>query len=125
MPLTGCARLKRFVRVGWSTGHRLVLLCDSVIQWQTEILAKKIGGPNSTCKRSHTMASRQKRKAAEVVEELPASQNVIAQFKSVDGESTGPPLNLPVNATPDQLEMLLNQLMNTVCTTTCHTAHNR
>lgn len=61
------------------------------------------------------MATRHKKKAADVVEEIPAGQNVIAQFKSVDGETTGPPLNLPVNATPDQLEMLLNQLMNTVC----------
>ena len=61
------------------------------------------------------MATRNKRKTADVVEEMPLGQNVIAQFKSMDGESTGPPLNLPVNATPDQLEMLLNQLMNTVC----------
>jgi hypothetical protein len=61
------------------------------------------------------MAARQKRKAAEAVEQIPEGQNVIAQFKSIDGETTGPPLNLPVNVTPDQLEMLLNQLMNTVC----------
>ncbi|CAM0142958.1 ribosome assembly [Umbelopsis sp. WA50703] len=59
------------------------------------------------------MAARQKRKAAEAVEQIPEGQNVIAQFKSIDGETTGPPLNLPVNVTPDQLEMLLNQLMNT------------
>lgn len=61
------------------------------------------------------MAARQRKKAAEAIEQIPEGQSVIAQFKSVDGESTGPPLNLPVNVTPDQLEMLLNQLMNTVC----------
>jgi len=29
---------------------------------------------------------------------------IIAQLKSVDGEITGPPLSLPVNITPEQLE---------------------
>ncbi|KAJ3117775.1 hypothetical protein HK098_006122, partial [Nowakowskiella sp. JEL0407] len=38
--------------------------------------------------------------------------HIIAQFQSVDGELSGPPLNLPVNATPEQLQILLNTLLN-------------
>ena len=34
---------------------------------------------------------------------------IIAQLKSVDGEITGPPLSLPVNITPEQLELLTDQ----------------
>ncbi|KAK9702736.1 ribosome assembly [Basidiobolus ranarum] len=38
--------------------------------------------------------------------------HVIAQFNSAEGESTGPPLNLPADVTPEQLSVLLNQLLN-------------
>ncbi|CAI2169776.1 17931_t:CDS:10 [Funneliformis geosporum] len=37
---------------------------------------------------------------------------VIAQLKSIDGEATGSPLSLPANVTPEQLELLINQLLN-------------
>ncbi|CAJ0876441.1 661_t:CDS:2, partial [Entrophospora sp. SA101] len=37
---------------------------------------------------------------------------LLAQLKSVDGEITGPPLSLPVDITPEQLELLVNQLLN-------------
>ncbi|KAI9146507.1 WD40-repeat-containing domain protein [Paraphysoderma sedebokerense] len=40
------------------------------------------------------------------------AKSIIAQFKSADGESTGPPLNLPINVTPEQLEHLLNKLLD-------------
>jgi len=44
-------------------------------------------------------------------------ESVLAQFKSVDGQvATGPPLTLPVNITPEQLEIVLNQLLNNVGT---------
>ena len=36
---------------------------------------------------------------------------VLAQFKSPEGENSGPPLNLPSNVTPDQLQLLLNTLL--------------
>ncbi|CAG8530576.1 1805_t:CDS:10 [Acaulospora morrowiae] len=37
---------------------------------------------------------------------------VIAQLTTINGESTGPPLSLPVNVTPEQLGLLINQLLN-------------
>lgn len=40
-----------------------------------------------------------------------ATQHVVAQFKSADGEPSGPPLNLPADANPEILEVLLNQLL--------------
>ena len=36
---------------------------------------------------------------------------LLAQFKSAEGESSGPPLNLPADITPDQLQLLLNTLL--------------
>ncbi|CAG8491779.1 7743_t:CDS:2 [Ambispora leptoticha] len=38
--------------------------------------------------------------------------NVIAQLKSVDGETSGPSLSLPANVTPEQLLLLINELLN-------------
>ncbi|KAI9027966.1 quinon protein alcohol dehydrogenase-like superfamily [Hyaloraphidium curvatum] len=38
-------------------------------------------------------------------------KQVVAQFKSPDGEVSGPPLNLPADANPEILEVLLNQLL--------------
>ncbi|CDH50367.1 notchless protein homolog [Lichtheimia corymbifera JMRC:FSU:9682] len=53
-----------------------------------------------------------KKNAIPAVEPMPEGTMIVAQFKSADGESTGPPLNLPGDATPEQLELLLNQLLN-------------
>jgi ribosome assembly protein 4 len=39
------------------------------------------------------------------------SEHVIAQFVSSEGEATGPQLDLPVDTTPEQLDMLLNDLL--------------
>ncbi|CAG8636567.1 795_t:CDS:10, partial [Paraglomus occultum] len=38
--------------------------------------------------------------------------NIIAQLKSIDDEPCGPPLSLPANVTPEQLQLLVNQLLN-------------
>lgn len=43
-----------------------------------------------------------------------AEPTIIANFKSADGISAGPSLNLPVNVTPEQLEMILNQILSNV-----------
>eukprot|EP00842_Homolaphlyctis_polyrhiza_P003102 jgi/Hompol1/3793/HPOL_003392-RA len=43
--------------------------------------------------------------------EPPAGVKVVAQFQNPDGEPSGPPLNLPVDVTPEQLELLLNNLL--------------
>lgn len=48
---------------------------------------------------------------SEVVEDL---GSIIAQFITAEGEVTGSPLSLPANATPEQLELLINQLLNNV-----------
>jgi ribosome assembly protein 4 len=43
-----------------------------------------------------------------------ASQTIIAQFESENGEKTGPQLNIPKNISANQLETLLNQLLSNV-----------
>ncbi|KAI9273725.1 quinon protein alcohol dehydrogenase-like superfamily [Sporodiniella umbellata] len=55
---------------------------------------------------------RQKKLDAIAAAAMPPGQKVIAQFKTADGDSTGPPLNLPGDATVEQLELLLNQLLS-------------
>ncbi|KAI8972071.1 WD40-repeat-containing domain protein [Pilobolus umbonatus] len=55
---------------------------------------------------------RQKKLDAIAAAAMPVGQTIIAQFKNAEGETTGPPLNLPANATPEQLELLINQLLN-------------
>lgn len=57
---------------------------------------------------------RQKKLDAIAAAAMPVGQKVVAQFKTAEGESTGPPLQLPGDATPEQLELLLNQLLNQV-----------
>ncbi|RHZ47531.1 hypothetical protein Glove_578g34 [Diversispora epigaea] len=47
----------------------------------------------------------------EVVEEENLG-SIIAQLITTEGEVTGPPLSLPANVTPEQLELLINQLLN-------------
>ncbi|KAI8922298.1 WD40-repeat-containing domain protein [Powellomyces hirtus] len=41
----------------------------------------------------------------------PSGTTVVAQFKSPEGDVCGPPLNLPADATPEQLALLLNNLL--------------
>lgn len=65
------------------------------------------------------MASLRKKKAeaaaaAAALETMPEGTMIVAQFKSADGDVTGPPLNLPGDVSPEQLELLLNQLLNQV-----------
>lgn len=56
-----------------------------------------------------------KKLAAAAVDLMPEGTKIVAQLKSPDGDSTGPPLSLPGDATPEQLQLLLNQLLNQVC----------
>ncbi|KAG9299423.1 hypothetical protein G9A89_009375 [Geosiphon pyriformis] len=49
---------------------------------------------------------------SKVDKEEESQGNVIAQLKSVEGESSGPPLSLPANVTPQQLQLLINQLLD-------------
>ncbi|KAI8061010.1 WD40-repeat-containing domain protein [Gongronella butleri] len=44
-------------------------------------------------------------------ETMPEGQKIVAQFKTEEGESTGPPLHLPADVNPEQLQLLLNQLL--------------
>lgn len=46
--------------------------------------------------------------------EPPKDVKVIAQFQNQDGETCGPPLNLPVDINPEQLALLLNKLLENV-----------
>ena len=43
-----------------------------------------------------------------------SAQTVVAVIKSTEGASIGPALNLPVEITPAQLELLVNQLLQNV-----------
>lgn len=40
-----------------------------------------------------------------------SGKHIVCQFKSPDGDSSGPPLNLPADTNPEILEVLLNQLL--------------
>jgi len=40
--------------------------------------------------------------------------NVVAQFKSPEGDSCGPPLNLPANIGTSELSILINNLLKNV-----------
>lgn len=42
------------------------------------------------------------------------SASLVAQFLSVDGEIKGPQIYLPIDTTPDQLQVLLNNLLENV-----------
>ncbi|ORZ03817.1 quinon protein alcohol dehydrogenase-like superfamily [Syncephalastrum racemosum] len=53
-----------------------------------------------------------KKLAAAAVDVMPEGTKIVAQLRSPDGDSTGPPLSLPGDATPEQLQLLLNQLLN-------------
>ncbi len=43
-----------------------------------------------------------------------SEKNIIAQFRSSEGEVTGNQLDLPLNTTAGQLEILINHLLNNV-----------
>ena len=43
--------------------------------------------------------------------EPPANAKVVAQFQTADGEAVGPSLNLPIDATPEQLQLVLNRIL--------------
>ncbi|KAI8909106.1 quinon protein alcohol dehydrogenase-like superfamily [Gorgonomyces haynaldii] len=43
--------------------------------------------------------------------EAPEGVKIVAQFKTAEGELTGPPLSLPINCNPEQLTLLLNHLL--------------
>lgn len=66
------------------------------------------------CKVMATTQSLRRKKVVPPDPVMPEGTKLVAQFKTVDGETTGPPLNLPGDVTPDQLELLLNQLLNQV-----------
>jgi ribosome assembly protein 4 len=51
-------------------------------------------------------------KPIEQVPNAPTGMTVVAQFTNPEGISSGPPLNLPVDSTPEQLMLLLNNLLN-------------
>ena len=42
------------------------------------------------------------------------SQSLVAQFLTIDGEEKGPQVYPPVDTTPDQLQVLLNNLLENV-----------
>ena len=42
-------------------------------------------------------------------------EKVVAQFVDADGEETGPQVLLPLDVTPHQLEVLINEMVNNVC----------
>ncbi len=42
------------------------------------------------------------------------AENLIAQFFTTDGIATGPQLDIPVDTTTEQLQMLINDLLNNV-----------
>jgi ribosome assembly protein 4 len=50
-------------------------------------------------------------KPVEETPNAPTGMTVVAQFKSPEGVPQGPPLNLPVDSTPEQLMLLLNNLL--------------
>lgn len=57
------------------------------------------------------MAERPAVKKQKVEAAAPAAANVIIQFRSPEGEATGPELDVPHDVTPQQLEALLNGLL--------------
>ena len=49
---------------------------------------------------------------AENIDDSP--RTILAVLKSPDGQDVGPSLQLPVDVSPEQLEMVLNQLLENV-----------
>jgi len=46
--------------------------------------------------------------------QLQQQQMIVAQFQDHEGKLVGPPLNLPVSTTPEQLDQLINQILENV-----------
>lgn len=44
----------------------------------------------------------------------PTGTTVVAQFKSPEGDTVGPPLNIPADIDVEQLQILLNSLLQNV-----------
>jgi len=42
-------------------------------------------------------------------------RTVLVQLRTQEGETTGPALDVPVDITPQQLELLINELLKNVC----------
>jgi ribosome assembly protein 4 len=53
-------------------------------------------------------------KKEETAPQAPTGTTVVAQFKSPEGNISGPSVNLPADVTPEQLQLLLNNLLNNV-----------
>lgn len=68
------------------------------------------GPPRKKIKKHNTLLTEENNK--EQQEEILGT--VIAQLKSIEGEIIGAPLSLPANVTPEQLELLVNQLLSNV-----------
>ncbi|RGB25566.1 putative Notchless [Rhizophagus diaphanus] len=66
------------------------------------------GPPRKKIKKHNTLLTEENNK--EQQEEILGT--VIAQLKSIEGEIIGAPLSLPANVTPEQLELLVNQLLS-------------
>src|ERR1044071_6466846 len=69
------------------------------------------GPPRKKVKRINTITEEESNDVLKQEEDL---GTIIAQFKSIDGETTSSPLSLPANVTPEQLELLINRLLNNV-----------
>ena len=54
------------------------------------------------------------KKPEKKTDEKKEKQMIVAQIKSPEGEILGPPLNLPSDVTPQQLQMLVDSLLKNV-----------
>jgi hypothetical protein len=69
------------------------------------------GPPRKKVKKHNTITSEEINNNIKQEENL---GTVIAQLKSFDGEIIDTSLSLPANVTPEQLELLINQLLSNV-----------
>jgi ribosome assembly protein 4 len=77
--------------------------------------ARTPGSSSSTpyyVKPSKLKAMKEAERAAALV--IPEGSMIVAKFKSPEGDLSGPTLNLPAGTTPEQLQLLLNQLLENV-----------
>src|SRR3954468_855949 len=82
-----------------------------IISWQN--MATK-GPPRKRIKKNIIIIEENINDNDNINQEEENLETVIAQLKSTDGEITGAPLSLPANVTPEQLELLINQLLSNV-----------
>lgn len=57
-------------------------------------------------------ANQEPRKQQKTEDEPEPAGTVIAQFETAEGERTGPQLDIPLNTTANQLQLIINQLLN-------------